>query len=259
MSTDKESESISQKKQRLRIRVWDELRNHALPDSRFHWNFADFIPDFDGSVVCADKIRSMDEYQKGAILFITPDNCLELLRRYAIEDQKTLLLSTYGIRRGFLLLKPGDVSAGDERLAATLDGVERFARSASLNEMRALGRIDLLVTGASIITTRGIRWGKGHGFFDLEWAIFRELDIVHEGTPIFAVGHDCQVIDLEVPVSAYDTVVSRIVTPNRVMDVLAKYNKPRGILWGSLPAELRDSIPPLVELWEHRRTENRVA
>ena len=29
----------------------------------------------------------------------------------------------------------------------------------------------MMVTGASAITPSGIRFGKGHGYFDLEWAM----------------------------------------------------------------------------------------
>jgi 5-formyltetrahydrofolate cyclo-ligase len=40
-----ESTTAESDKAIIRKRVWAELREVALPDSRFHWNFAEFIPD----------------------------------------------------------------------------------------------------------------------------------------------------------------------------------------------------------------------
>src|SRR4051812_50105155 len=42
-----------------RARVWAELRGVARPDSRFHWDFASFIPDFAGSEGCANRITAL--------------------------------------------------------------------------------------------------------------------------------------------------------------------------------------------------------
>jgi 5-formyltetrahydrofolate cyclo-ligase len=37
-----------------------------------------------------------------------------------------------------------------------------------LREISSFGKIDLLITGISLVTEKGVRWGKGHGYFDLE-------------------------------------------------------------------------------------------
>lgn len=236
----------------VRERVWSELRRVARPDSRFHWNFAEFIPDFEGSERCADTVRAMDWYRASDLIFITPDNCLVRLRQYALEDRKQLVVSTYGIARGFMIMRPGDVPAGDERFAATLDGMEEFGRPIDLDEMRELGPFGLLVTGAAVITTTGIRWGKGHGYFDLEWAMFRDIGAVDETTPVVAVVHDCQVSSLALVPSSYDTIVDRVVTPSGGRDIPRVHAKPQGIEWYHLPADLREQIPPLQMLYERR-------
>lgn len=36
----------------------------------------------------------------------------------------------------------------------------------------------------------GVRFGKGHGFFDLEWGMFSDLKLVDENPPVVAVVHD---------------------------------------------------------------------
>jgi hypothetical protein len=52
-----------------------------------------------------------------------------------------------------------------------------------------------LVTGASAVSMEGIRFGKGHGFFDLEWGMFTDLGLADERTPVVAVAHDVQVVE----------------------------------------------------------------
>jgi 5-formyltetrahydrofolate cyclo-ligase len=241
----------------IRQQVWQELRKVARPDSRFHWNFAEFIPDFAGSDHCADVVRGMSAYAFSGLVFITPDNNLVQLREYAIRDQKRLVVSTYGIARGMLLIEPGDVATGDERLAATLDGMEYFGHPISLADLNRLGPFGLLVTGAAVITETGVRWGKGHGYFALEWAVIREVGLAYEETPIVAICHDCQVVSLPLEPSPYDTIVDYIVTPTRVLSVPPKHAKPKGVFWDHLNSKFREQIPLLQELYEMNQIEKR--
>lgn len=231
-----------------RLTVWERLKRYARPDSRFHWDFSKFIPDFKGSVRCAERVRDLPVYRKARLLFITPDNCLEYFRELCIRDRKPFLMTPYAIRRDFFYLDPGRVPRGMESLASTLDGIERYASPVSLRKMMRFGRVDMLVTGVSIVNTKGIRYGKGTGFFDIEWAILRELGMVDDATPIVAVAHDCQVVDTEFPYAPHDTIVDYIVTPRRTLRVESTKRKPMGIDWRLLPHELFESIPPLQEL-----------
>jgi 5-formyltetrahydrofolate cyclo-ligase len=52
--------------------------------------------------------------------------------------------------------------------------LEHFGRPIALAELPALGKFDVMVTGASAVSTNGVRFGKGHGFFDLEWGMFTD-------------------------------------------------------------------------------------
>ncbi|RLE62171.1 MAG: 5-formyltetrahydrofolate cyclo-ligase [Thermoprotei archaeon] len=235
-------------KERIREAIWRELRRVAKPDSRFHYDFSSFIPDFEGSDKCARAIRSMEIYKRAKLLMITPDNCLEVLREYCIIDSKRFIMPTYGIKRGFLLLSRELVPFGKEDFAATLDGAEKFGKYLSLREIKTLEKIDVMITGASVVSIEGVRYGKGHGYFDLEWGIFRELGLVNDETPIIAVVHDCQVVDVCIEAKSYDTLVDYIVTPTRVIKVKKKRGKPKGIIWSHLSHELIEEIPALREL-----------
>ena len=174
----------------IRQQIWGRLHDVARPDTRFHLNFAEVIPDFEGSEAATERVAALPACRDTRFAFITPDNCLVGLRRRLIAEGKPFVMSTYGIYRGFLLMEPGMVPPGAELYAAWLDGMEHFARPITLAEIAGRGRFDFMVTGASAASVDGVRFGKGHGFFDLEWGMFTDLGLADEATPVAAVVHD---------------------------------------------------------------------
>ncbi|HEV7950302.1 MAG TPA: 5-formyltetrahydrofolate cyclo-ligase, partial [Glaciihabitans sp.] len=181
--------------QQHRDRVWETLNRVGKPDSRFHWDFSSFIADFDGSDEATARILELDAWATADRVFITPDNSTELLRREAIRAGKTLLVTTYGIRRGFLQLNPAFVPAEDVKYAATLDGLDHFAQPVTLAELAGGDPLTLLVTGGSAVSSNGIRFGKGHGYFDLEWAMLSEIGLTTPASQIVDIVHDEQYVD----------------------------------------------------------------
>ena len=96
---------------------------------------------------------------------------MEKLREFTLKD-KNLAYYYLWHKQGISGDPSGDVPEGKEELATTLDGMEKFMKPISLKEIKEkLEKVDMLVTGASAITPSGIRFGKGHGYFDLEWAM----------------------------------------------------------------------------------------
>ena len=59
----------------IRQQIWGRLLDVAKPDTRFHLNFSEVIPDFDGSEAATAKVVAMPEYAACTFAFITPDNC----------------------------------------------------------------------------------------------------------------------------------------------------------------------------------------
>ena len=236
----------------VREKIWSKLKGVALPDSRFHLNFAEVIPDFQGSSVATDRLVAEPFYQSGGYAFITPDNCLVDLRRRMLLAGKTMVVSTYGIYRGFRLLEPGLVPPGQELFAAWLDGLDHFGRPITLAEIAKRGRFDFMVTGASAVSLDGVRFGKGHGFFDLEWGMFTDLGIVDEATPVAALVHDVQVVEDKLFPSPTDILVDLIATPTRLIRVENRAARPRGINWDLLEPEQIAATPPLQELQRMR-------
>lgn len=246
-------------KSTVRDRVFAELRKVAFPDSRFHYDFGEFITDFTGSDAALERLIAHRFYQEASFIFITPDNCLEQLRYRALRDGKRVLITSYAIRRGFWLLDPATIPADKLLYAATLDGMERLAQAVSLREIMALPSLDYMVTGTGAINDAGIRFGKGHGFFDAEWGMLYRIGKIDTNTPAAALVHDCQVLGETLHPEVFDTVVDAIFTPTRTIEVVNPHKPTCGIVWDLLDPHMFETIPPLQELKEMEEAGNVLA
>src|SRR3989449_11735066 len=180
------------RKDAIRQDVFGKLRAVALPDSRFDYDFDNFIPDFAMSPRALERLLNLKLYAGLKLIFTTPDNSLEGFRARALRDGIRQVISTYGIRRGMILLEPTGEVNHPEAFAATLDGMERLAqqgvvRYLALREVQRLGQFDLLVTGAAGVCAHGGRGGKGHGYFVLEVGKLGVLGVSHADAPVMAL------------------------------------------------------------------------
>ncbi|MDZ4295496.1 MAG: 5-formyltetrahydrofolate cyclo-ligase [Hydrogenophaga sp.] len=231
-----------------RHEVWADLQEVALPDSRFHLRFSDFIPDFQGSSEAMDRLFAVPALAGAGHVFVTPDNSMTGLRQRLLEAGVGLVVSSYNMARGFWYLAPGSVAPGQERFAAWLDGLEHFGQPVDLAALSRLGRFDWVATGSSAVATSGVRFGRGHGFFDLEWRIFGQLGLVDDTTPIATAVHDVQVLEQALVASPDDVPVDWIFTPTRVLDVGRPAARPRRVDWARIDEQHLQSTPPLAEL-----------
>lgn len=237
--------------QQHRERIWQALNRVGRPDSRFHWDFSSFIADFDDNDLATQRATEIDAWRTADRVFITPDNSTERLRREAIRAGKTLLVTTYGIRRGFLQLDAGDVPTSEINYAATLDGLDVFAHPVTLTDLEGTGALPLLVTGGSAISRNGIRFGKGHGYFDLEWAMLSEIGLADGSSEVVDIVHDLQYVDEDLEGEEHDVAVDWIVTPTRTIHVDVD-RRPGRVFWEKIPGTEHETIPPIIELAARR-------
>jgi 5-formyltetrahydrofolate cyclo-ligase len=226
------------------------------PDSRFHFDAGAFIPDFEGSEKAARFLMKLTAYRGAQTILVTPDNCLEDFRHLALTQDKTLVVPTFGLRRGFIVLDPTVLDTTDFKWAATLDGMERAGQAVKPSNLRELGRIDLLVTGAVAVTTDGTHIGGGQAFLDLEWAALRELALTAADTTVVAVAHDLQVLDEHIQRGQHQCHISTICTPTRTLQC-PPADQPPGILWDRLGLNYGADNPSLRELLDFLRSETR--
>lgn len=254
------TQELQQHKVDVRSQVWQELRKVAYPDSRFHWDFAEFIADFQGSDKAVEMILASDFFKHSSkaadklnLVFITPDNCLELLRYKLLESGIPFLMTTYGIRRGFFIVDPKKINKDLYWHAATLDGMERLGTHVTLDDLKQMNIfVPLMITGTGAINDKGIRFGKGHGYFDLEWAMLSMLGCTDAAlTKCVAVVHDVQLLQgVELKPEVFDTVCDFIVTNTKIIDVDNAEKPSCGVLWDALAPGMMHEIEPLTELYE---------
>ncbi len=235
-------------KNKIRKDIWKELLKVSYPDSRFDYNFEEYIPDFYDSQIAHKLIYKDEAFKNAEYLFITPDNCLEALREECIKENKTIIVSTYGIYRGLKKLTRNLVPKGQEKFASTLDGLEHFGENISLKEIK--NKFDMLITGASAVSKNGVRFGKGHGFFDLEWGMFSDMSYVDEKTPVYAVIHEVQKVEFDLEPSETDILVDKIFTNKASYNTDRILLRSKGIYWEKLEDGMLESTPPLQELKE---------
>lgn len=239
----------SSHKSQVREKVWEELRDVAIPDSRFDHDYSSFICDFIGSNEAGRQLIRLPCYTSSSTIFIAPDNCLQELRYQALTDGKIVICTTYGIRRGFYLLDPKEIEERKWEVASYLDGMERYGRHITLTEIRSEGlQIPLMVTGTGAINYKGLRFGKGHGFFDLEWGMLYSIGAVSKETKTIALVHECQVLDDEFKGEQWDTGCDFVVTDKRVITVSGAAKPGYGIIWDRLQKGMMEDIESLREL-----------
>lgn len=230
----------------LRSKVWPELRSVARPHPILGFDFDNFIADFDRSAVCSDLLRGQHAYQQADAVFVTPDESTGLIRQRALEDGKVLVVTTFGIADGFRLVRPTELPDGGAQQAASMEWLHEVAPAVPLGELAGL-EISFLVTGAGAITNGGVRLGKGHGYFDLEWAMLSEIGALAETPTVVGVVHDCQRLDVTVAAAPHDVPVDVVVTPSGA-ETFAVRRTPGAVRWAQLTVGRAASIPPLVEL-----------
>jgi 5-formyltetrahydrofolate cyclo-ligase len=241
--------SNNEHKADVRSRVWQVLRQVAIPDSRFHFDFSSFIADFEGSDVATERLLALPSFRTCTTIFIAPDNCLEHLREQTLRVGIQILMTTYGIRRGFWLLDPAQIEPSLFKYAATLDGMEKVGRSVTLQDIvETRLQIGMMITGTGAINNEGVRFGKGHGYFDLEWGMLSAIGAVKPDTVTVAVVHDCQLLREELEPEEFDTTCDLIVTPSGIIEVGAAKKPTCGIIWERLQKNMMKDIPPLQEL-----------
>ncbi|KAF1914061.1 hypothetical protein BDU57DRAFT_332128 [Ampelomyces quisqualis] len=244
-------------------RVYQDLIRHAMPDSRFHYDFLSFTPDFRGSAAAMDRVCGLPCYRNARTLLITSDNSLERLRFQALRDGKKVLVGTYRLRRGFVLLDPARMAKEDFGMAACLDGMEKpgMGRALSLVQLRDEGvKIDMCATGGLVFNERGVTLYEGSALFEVQWALLQDIKVLGVSARVVGVAHSCQVVDEGSKTSKAGAVqCDFVVTPAKVYAVEAAVKPSTGVDFDAVDAEALDTVPPLQELKGIRTMEHIMA
>ncbi len=229
---------VDQAKQAIRERVWSLLeRGQAAPPSA-HGR----IPSFFGAEEAADRLAGLPEWQAAQVVKAVPDAAQQPVRARALREGKLLYMAVPKLAEAqlFYLLDPARLSVPPED-AASKNVAAKVGRKVDVDEMRP---VDLIVCGSVAVNPRGVRLGKGAGYFDIEVALLQEARLIGPETTIVTTVHSLQAVDDELPETEHDFGVDVIVTPEAVIRC-AEPRRPQGLLWDDLSPEKIAAIPVL--------------
>jgi 5-formyltetrahydrofolate cyclo-ligase len=214
----------------VRERVWRLLEREQaarFPGARGR------IPNFKGAEAAATRLAELPEWQAARVVKANPDSPQLPVRRQALRDGKVLYMAVPRL--------------SDEKPFVRVESdptIRRAMREGRPVDVDELEPIDLVVCGTVAVNRKGVRVGKGGGYSDLEFGLLVEAGRVGDGTTIATTVHPLQLLDEELPETAHDFRVDRIVTPDEVVRPRRR-RRPRGILWDHLDDAKIAEIPVL--------------
>ncbi|MQA96768.1 MAG: GntR family transcriptional regulator [Streptosporangiales bacterium] len=191
--------------------VSQRLNAVARPDSRFDDDFTAFVPDYEGSVACAERIAALPAYADAETIFVTRDNNLRPLRERALRDGKRLIAPSHGLRTGLRVVEK--VPRGQERFAGTLDGIEEFAEIVELERLGEYGPVGVAIAGAVAVSRDGAMFGARIDYFQAEVTLLDACGALPEDAIVVGVVHDCQIIQPGPGATRPPAVLDLVVTP----------------------------------------------
>lgn len=197
-------------KEKLRNTIWDtlEFKKLSKPPKPSHGR----IPNFTGSTAAAKMLRTTEEWIKSKIIFSSPDSAQKIVRQYALEDGKCLIMASPKLKNGYILINPSDTN-GNEKEASTIKGAFKFGKS-----MQKFPNVDIVIEGSVAVDIKGNRLGKGGGYGDVEINHLFEENAININTPVATTVHEIQVVD-NVPTEAHDQKINMIITSKRVIRI----------------------------------------
>ncbi len=242
MNNNSNNLAINEIKQKIRERIWKEMEKRKI--ARFPTPVKGRIPNFLGSEKAGEKIREVQAFLNAKIVFSNPDSPQRVIRYIALSLNKTLIMATPKLKKGFLVIDGSRLTLSQKRRASTIRGAFEYGR---LTDDLSDIKIDVKVTGSVAAYYDGARLGKGGGFSDLEFAILKEMGAITDETPIITSIHEIQLVE-GIPMTRHDVPVDIILTPTEIIKTDRKYEKPKGIYWDELPENKITSIPILLKL-----------
>ncbi len=233
-------------KDAVRSEVWRSLETTGTSVGPA-WSL---IPNFVGADTAAWRLAQTDEWKRARTVKTNPDAPQIPIRLRALYEGKIVYAPVPYLTKSFPYLRI-DPKRMIERgisfeLAATSQG---FVEHGEKLEFEDVEPLDFCVVGSVAVGRQGGRTGKGAGFADLETAIFRELGIVTDDTPIATTVHSSQLVgDERVIIESHDTPLDLIATEAELIRTDHHGRRPGGVDWARVRSDQFESIPFLANL-----------
>ncbi len=198
------------RRERLKRRVWHLME--AAGVLTFPLDAFGEVPNFIGAERAAELLAQQPEFERGKVIFVSPDHVLRRVRELVLEHGKILAVTLPPrlMRKGkTLLLQIAERKA--IKAAANVDNFLRYGQ-------RLFQPIDLAVLSSIVVDRQGNRLTLGKKFGDREWQRLVEFGFVHGGTKIATIVHPLQFVDdLKRWITDEDVKVHLIVTTEEVI------------------------------------------
>jgi 5-formyltetrahydrofolate cyclo-ligase len=235
----------------VRAEVWRALETSGTSIGPA-WSL---IPNFVGADVAAWRLAQTDEWKRARTVKTNPDAPQIPIRLRALYEGKVVYAPVPYLTKSFPYLRVDPrrmVEMGiSYELAATAQGFVEHGEALQFEDVEPL---DFCVVGSVAVNRKGGRTGKGAGFADLETAIFRELGIVSDATPIATTVHSSQLVgDDLVVIEPHDTPLDLIATESELIRTNRRGARPGGVDWDRVRPDQYESIPFLESLRDRMR------
>ncbi|MBK8084871.1 MAG: 5-formyltetrahydrofolate cyclo-ligase [Devosia sp.] len=232
----------------VRNDVWSALERDGVAVGPA-WSM---IPNFVGADLAAWHLAQTPEWRAARTVKTNPDAPQIPIRIRALYEGKLVFAPVPYLTREFpyLRLDPERLKANGVsfELAATAQGFMEHGERIGFEDVAPL---DFAVVGSVAVTRIGGRTGKGAGFADLETAIFRELGIISEATPIATTIHSSQLVDAtRVVLESHDSPLDYVATEAELITTGNRDRRPGGVDWERVRPDQFETIPFLAELRE---------
>ncbi len=232
----------------VRNEVWSSLERDGVAVGPA-WSM---IPNFVGADIAAWHLAQTPEWKAARTVKTNPDAPQIPIRIRALYEGKLVFAPVPYLTQDFpyLRLDPAKLMAEGVsfELAATAQG---FMEHGERIEFEDVAPLDFAVVGSVAVTRIGGRTGKGAGFADLETAIFRELGIISDTTPIATTVHSTQLVDAaRVVLESHDSPLDYVATEKELIRTGNRDRRPGGVDWDRVRPDQFETIPFLSSLRE---------
>ncbi len=230
----------------IRNAVWHTLEQTGIAVGPA-WSM---IPNFVGADAAAWHLAQTEAWQKARTVKTNPDAAQIPIRLRALYEGKLVFAPVPYLTRDFPYLRI-DPEVMQKKgisfeLAATSQGFVEHGERIGFEDVEPL---DFCVVGSVAVTRSGGRTGKGAGFADLETAIFRELGIIGDQTPMATSVHSSQLVDeSRVVIESHDSPLDYVATEQELIVTGHTGARPGGVDWNRVRADQFETIPFLAAL-----------
>ncbi len=190
-------------------------------------------PLFPGAGKAAERLRRLPLYRLTRVLAVGPEPCLLQTRVNALNDNKSLLAATPGLKQGLVRLTPQDVPLPTRSKALRGWSMAGSGHTLRLPNSRP-GKAEMLLLAALAVDRRGRLLDDGRGLLELTWALLTRLKVINPETPVVVLAAEEQIVE-ELPGDQGCLCADLVVTPSQTLR-MARSLRPRPTLEELPPA-----------------------